>query len=335
MSEGKLNSQLASDPQFSAGADQSTLTSDFRPLTSVVIARDLTKIYENQRAVDGIEFTVRRGETFGLLGPNGAGKSTTMRMIACRTPLTSGELSIENLDVRTQGRAIRALIGVVPQDNNLDPDLSVRRNLLVYASYFRMPKREAIQRAGELLDFIGMTERADARIDHLSGGMKRRLMIARALLHRPRLLVLDEPTTGLDPQVRQEIWQKLEELRRLSGVTILLSTHYMDEAEKLCERLVVMDQGKILANGTPKDLVLSRVSRYALEVRDVADLPLQTTTNGISSVARNNAHFYFAADAETLTPLMKEYEGRRPMIRLSNMEDVFLQLIGNHESEQS
>jgi len=331
MSEGKLNSQLASDFISAHKSGEPGRTSDLR--SSVVVARDLIKIYENQRAVDGIEFTVRRGETFGLLGPNGAGKSTTMRMIACRTPLTSGELSIENLDVRTQGRAIRALIGVVPQDNNLDPDLSVRRNLLVYASYFRMPKREAVQRAEELLDFIGMTERADARIDHLSGGMKRRLMIARALLHRPRLLVLDEPTTGLDPQVRQEIWQKLEELRRVSGVTILLSTHYMDEAEKLCERLVVMDQGKILANGTPKELVLSRVSRYALEVRDVADLPLQTTTNGISAVARNNAHFYFAADAETLTPLMREYDGRRPMIRLSNMEDVFLQLIGNHDSE--
>jgi len=334
MSEGQANSQLASDLNPTESADQSTLTSDLRPLTSVVTAHNLTKLYGNQRAVDGIDFSVRRGETFGLLGPNGAGKSTTMRMIACRTPLTSGELSIENLDVRTQGRAIRALIGVVPQDNNLDPDLSVRRNLLVYASYFRMPKREAVQRAEELLDFIGMTQRADARIDHLSGGMKRRLMIARALLHRPRLLVLDEPTTGLDPQVRQEIWQKLEELRRVSGVTILLSTHYMDEAEKLCERLVVMDHGKILANGTPKDLVLARVSRYALEVRDVADLPLQTTENGISAVARNNAHFYFAADAQTLTPLMKEYEGRRPMIRLSNMEDVFLQLIGDQESEQ-
>ena len=334
MSEGQANSQLASDLNPTESADQSTLTSDLRPLTSVVTARNLTKLYGNQRAVDGIDFSVRRGETFGLLGPNGAGKSTTMRMIACRTPLTSGELSIENLDVRTRGRAIRALIGVVPQDNNLDPDLSVRRNLLVYASYFRMPKREAAQRAEELLDFIGMTQRADARIDHLSGGMKRRLMIARALLHRPRLLVLDEPTTGLDPQVRQEIWQKLEELRRVSGVTILLSTHYMDEAEKLCERLVVMDHGKILANGTPKDLVLARVSRYALEVRDVADLPLQTTENGISAVARNNAHFYFAADAQTLTPLMKEYEGRRPMIRLSNMEDVFLQLIGDQESEQ-
>ena len=334
MSEGKVNSQLTSDSRLTAKARQPSLPSDPRPLTSVVIARNLTKVYEDQRAVDGIDFTVERGETFGLLGPNGAGKSTTMRMIACRTPLTSGELSIESLDVRKQAREIRSLIGVVPQDNNLDPDLNVLRNLLVYASYFRIPKGEAAQRVAELLDFIGMTHRADARVDQLSGGMKRRLMIARALLHRPRLLVLDEPTTGLDPQVRQEIWQKLEELRRVSGVTILLSTHYMDEAEKLCDRLVVMDHGRILASGTPRDLVLSRVSRYALEVRDVADLPLQATQNGISAVARNNAHFYFAAKAETLTPLMKEYDGRRPMIRLSNLEDVFLQLVGD-ESEQS
>jgi len=300
---------------------------------SVVEARGLTRVYGNQRAVDGIDFDVKRGETFGLLGPNGAGKSTTMRMIACRTPPTSGELRVESLDVRTKGREIRSLIGVVPQENNLDPDLNVQRNLIVYASYYRIPKLRAEQRADELLDFIGMGDRADARIDHLSGGLKRRLMIARALLHEPGLLVLDEPTTGLDPQVRQEIWQKLEELRRVSGVTIILSTHYMEEAEKLCERLVVIDRGRILATGTPRDLVLSRVSRYALEVRDVGDLSLHTTHNGISAVARNNAHFYFAADAEILTPLMKEYEGRRRMIRLSNLEDVFLQLIGDNEPE--
>jgi lipooligosaccharide transport system ATP-binding protein len=177
-----------------------------------------------------------------------------------------------------------------------------------------------------------MRDRADAKIDHLSGGMKRRLMIARALLHEPRLLVLDEPTTGLDPQVRQEIWQKLEELRRISGVTIILSTHYMEEAEKLCERLVVIDHGHILATGTPRDLVLSRVSRYALEVRDVGDLAIRTTHNGVSAVARNNAHFYFAPEAEMLTPLMHEYEGRRRMIRLSNLEDVFLQLVSDNES---
>ena len=311
-----------------------SLASDRVPATSVVKATNLTKIYGKQKAVDGIEFEVRRGETFGLLGPNGAGKSTTMRMIACRSPLTSGELFVEGLDVRSEGRQIRSLIGVVPQDNNLDPDLNVFKNLIVYASYYRIPKRQAAERAGELLQFIGMTERADAKIDHLSGGMKRRLMIARALLHEPRLLVLDEPTTGLDPQVRQEIWQKLEELRRVSGVTILLSTHYMDEAEKLCERLVVIDRGQILASGTPRDLVLAKVSRYALEVRDVGDLPLRATSNGITAIARNSAHIYFAAEAEMLTPLMHEYEGRRPMIRLSNLEDVFLQLVSD-ESEVS
>lgn len=299
----------------------------------VVVARDLTKVYNKHKAVDGIEFSVRRGETFGLLGPNGAGKSTTMRMIACRTPPTSGQLLVEGLDVRTAGRSIRGLIGVVPQDNNLDPDLNVRRNLIVYASYYRIAAKEAARRAEELLDFIGLGNRSDSKIEQLSGGMKRRLMIARALLHNPRVLVLDEPTTGLDPQVRQEIWQKLEELRRVGGVTILLSTHYMEEAEKLCERLVVMDRGRILASGTPRELVLSRVSRYALEVRDVGDLPLHTTRNGISAVERNNAHFYFAAEAEILTPLMKEYEGRRRMIRLSNLEDVFLQLVVDNETE--
>jgi lipooligosaccharide transport system ATP-binding protein len=302
--------------------------------TTVVEARSLTKIYGQQRAVDGIDFTVSRGETFGLLGPNGAGKSTTMRMIACRTPLSSGHLAIEGLDVQSHAREIRSLIGVVPQDNNLDPDLNVIRNLIVYASYYQIPKHQAAIRANELLDFIGLTERANSRIEQLSGGMKRRLMIARALLHEPRVLVLDEPTTGLDPQVRQEIWQKLEELRRVSGVTILLSTHYMDEAEKLCERLVVIDHGRILASGTPQELVLAKVSRFALEVRDVGDLPLHSTPEGITAVTRNHAHFYFAADAEVLAPIMKEYEGRRRMIRLSNLEDVFLQLVSGNENSK-
>jgi lipooligosaccharide transport system ATP-binding protein len=326
------NSDESLDLRASARANTS-LSSDPGLTRPVVKATNLTKIYGKQKAVDGIDFEVRRGETFGLLGPNGAGKSTTMRMIACRSPLTSGELFVEGLDVRTQGRQIRSLIGVVPQDNNLDPDLNVIKNLIVYASYYGILKRQAAKRAGELLQFIGMSERADAKIDHLSGGMKRRLMIARALLHEPRLLVLDEPTTGLDPQVRQEIWQKLEELRRVSGVTIVLSTHYMDEAEKLCERLVVVDRGQILANGTPRDLVLAKVSRYALEVRDVGDLPLRATNNGINAIARNSAHIYFAAEAEMLTPFMKEYEGRRRMIRLSNLEDVFLQLVGDNELE--
>src|ERR1700704_3468094 len=305
------------------------------PLPPVVSAKSLTKIYGRQRAVDEIDVAVSRGETFGLLGPNGAGKSTTMRMIACRTPLSAGELFVEGRDVRTQARAIRSLIGVVPQENNLDPDLNVWRNLIVYASYYRIPRNRATQRAEELLNFIGLTDRAGAKNEHLSGGMKRRLMIARSLLHEPRLLVLDEPTTGLDPQVRQEIWQKLEELRRVSGVTILLSTHYMEEAEKLCERLVVIDHGKILATGSPRELVAAKVSRFALEVRDVGDLPLRATANGVSAVTRNNAHFYFAAEADTLTPIMKEYEGRRRMIRLSNLEDVFLQLVSDNEETRA
>src|SRR2546423_192300 len=322
---------MTSDPESTAAGKNLTLISDRQPLISVVQARNLTKIYVKQCAVDSINFDVTRGETFGLLGPNGAGKSTTMRMIACRTPPTSGELLVEGRDVRREGRQIRSLIGVVPQDNNLDPDLNVLRNLIVYASYYGISNRRATERADELLHFIGLSGRADAKVDQLSGGMKRRLMIARALLHEPRVLVLDEPTTGLDPQVRQEIWQKLEELRRVSGVTILLSTHYMDEAEKLCERLVVIDRGRILAAGTPRDLVLSKVSRYALEVRDVGDLPLRATNNGITAVRRNNAHYYFAAQADMLTPLMREYEGRRRMIRLSNLEDVFLQLVSDNE----
>jgi len=335
MSEPDRSSSLDGNSVRDSSRERRPLTSDLPPLTAVVIARGLTKTYSRRPAVDAIDFSVKRGETFGLLGPNGAGKSTTMRMIGCRTPLTSGELLVEGLDVRTRGREIRSLIGVVPQENNLDPDLNVLRNLIVYASYYRIPKMKAARRADELLQFIGLSGRANAKIDHLSGGMKRRLMIARALLHEPRLLVLDEPTTGLDPQVRQEIWQKLEELRRVSGVTILLSTHYMEEAEKLCERLVVMDRGHILASGTPRALVLAKVSRYALEVRDVGELPLHSTQDGVAAVARNNAHFYFAADAEALTPIMKGYEGRRRMIRLSNLEDVFLQLVSDNGSVAS
>lgn len=300
---------------------------------NVVVANGLTKIYGEHRAVDAIDFTVMRGETYGLLGPNGAGKSTTMRMIACRTPLTSGQLSVEKYDVRLAPRRVRSLIGVVPQENNLDPDLNVLENLLVYARYFRMPKAEAAARSKELLSFTGLAHRAGARVEELSGGMKRRLMIARSLLHKPGLLVLDEPTTGLDPQVRQEIWQRLEELRRTGGVTILLSTHYMEEAEKLCERLIVMDRGRILAAGTPRELIERSGSRYALEIRDCEDVPLQENLNGVTAVSRSGAHLYFAADTDMLTPLLKSYEGYRLLMRPSNLEDVFLQLVAPEEEE--
>ena len=298
----------------------------------VIEARGLTKVYGQLRAVDNIDFAVARGETFGLLGPNGAGKSTTMRMIACRSPLSAGTLTVEGLDVRAHARQVRSLIGVVPQDNNLDPDLNVRQNLLIYARYFRIPQREAVERTEELLSLIGLEGRASARVEELSGGMKRRLMIVRALLHRPRLLVLDEPTTGLDPHVRQEIWQRLEEFRRKSRITIIISTHYMEEAEKLCERLLVIDHGRILAAGSPRELVRERVSLYALEVRDVDSRPLLQVPDHIVAVARGGAHLYFAPSPEALTPLLKAYEGRRLVVRPSNLEDVFLQLVDTSEA---
>ena len=296
----------------------------------VVEASALTKAYGERTAVDAIDFRVLRGEAFGLLGPNGAGKSTTMRMIACRSPLTAGQLSVEHLDVRTDARRIRSLIGVVPQENNLDPDITVRENLLVYARYFHLPRERAASRADELLGFIGLGARRDARVEELSGGMKRRLMIARALLHEPRILVLDEPTTGLDPQVRQEIWQRLEELRRRANLTVLLSTHYMDEAERLCDRLLIIHRGRVVASGTPRELVSGSFSNYSLEVRDVGDLPLQPddAPQGVRSLARGGAHLYFADSPERLSPLLKLYEGRRVLLRPSNLEDFFLDVVG-------
>jgi lipooligosaccharide transport system ATP-binding protein len=302
----------------------------------VVTARGLTKIYDGRRAVDSINFGVGRGEAFGLLGPNGAGKSTTMRMIACRTPLSAGELRIEGLDVKRDARTIRSLIGVVPQENNLDPDISVRQNLLVYARYFHLPRERAQRRTDELLRFVGLGERADARVLELSGGMKRRLMIARALLHDPRLLVLDEPTTGLDPQVRQEIWQRLEELRRASGLTILLSTHYMDEAERLCDRILLIVRGRILATGSPRQLIAQHVPAYVLEVRDAADLPLlrEFPAGRVRAVARSGAHLYFAEAPGHLSNLLKQFEGRRVLLRPSNLEDVFLDIVGEDYEEE-
>lgn len=296
--------------------------------TSAINAANLVKHFDDLAAVDNISFEVAPGETFGILGENGAGKSTTMRMIACRSPLTSGRLEVNGLDVVRNDRMVRALIGVVPQENNLDPDLSVIENLLVYSRYFRIPKSEAETRSRELLDFVRVSHKAKSKIDALSGGMKRRLVIARALLHRPQILLLDEPTTGLDPSVRQEIWDKLEELRRDQGLTIVLSTHYMDEAEKLCHRMIMMAHGKIVASGAPQELIRAHAKTYALEIREAGDTSLQPENGRFIAKTRGNAHVYFADSSEELTPLMAHY-GERPMhLRPSNLEDVFLQITG-------
>lgn len=291
-----------------------------------VEADQVVKEFGTLRAVDGISFCVGHGETFGILGENGAGKSTTMRMIACRSPLTSGRLYVDGLDVAEQERQIRARIGVVPQENNLDPDLNVLENLLVYSRYFRIPYTVAEKRSRQLLDFIGLTHKAASKVDSLSGGMKRRLVIIRALLHDPKILLLDEPTTGLDPNVRHEIWERLEELRRETGLTIVLSTHYMDEAEKLCRRLIVLAQGRIVAEGDPRDLITRQVKTYALEIRDVVGVSLETGRNVVATT-RGNSHVYFADEPGHLTPLMERYGDLQMHLRPANLEDVFLNIV--------
>src|SRR5690349_109322 len=237
----------------------------------MIVARDLQKVFpvkggKDVAAVSGIDLTVARGESFGFLGPNGAGKSSTMRMIACVSPRTSGRLSILGLDPEVDGVRIRGRLGVVPQQDNLDEELSVRENLIVYGRYFGISRSECRRRAAELLDFAQLVEKGDAKVETLSGGMKRRLTIARSLINDPELLLLDEPTTGLDPQARHVLWDRLFRLKH-RGVTVMLTTHYMDEAEQLCDRLVVMDKGKIVAEGSPLELIGRYSTREVVELR--------------------------------------------------------------------
>lgn len=296
-------------------------------MTYSVEAINLVKKFERLTAVNNISFRVPRGETFGILGENGAGKSTTMRIVACRSPVSKGEMFVEGMNVKNNGEKIRSILGIVPQENNLDPDLNVFENLLVYSRYFRLKRTDAKQRTEELLDFIKLSEKTSAKVDHLSGGMKRRLIIARALLHRPKILLLDEPTTGLDPNVRQDIWEKLEELRRMENMTIVLSTHYMEEAEKLCNRLIIMAQGKIVAEGVPRELIEKNVKRYALEIREAASMPILKTNQKILASRRGSTHLYFAENPDELTSLIDSYGSRKVLLRPSNLEDVFLNLV--------
>src|SRR5579864_5437566 len=237
----------------------------------LVRARGLTKKFGSFSAVDGIDFDLYRGEAFGFLGPNGAGKSSTMRMIGCVSPPTSGELGILGLDPVRDGSAIRARLGVVPQEDTLDMELTVRENLLVYGRYFGLPRRVIRDRTAELLEFVQLADRAKDRVEPLSGGLKRRLTIARSLINEPEILILDEPTTGLDPQARHVVWDRLFRLKQ-RGVTLVLTTHYMDEAEQLCDRLVIMDRGSIAQEGSPLELIRRLSTREVVELR-FADEP--------------------------------------------------------------
>ena len=304
-----------------------------RPPGVVISAENLTKTYGDVAAVDGITFSVPAGESFGLLGPNGAGKSTTMKMIGGVTRRTSGNLSIMGLDPDTHGPEVRAHLGVVPQQDNLDEELRVRDNLLVYGRYFGLPMSYLKPKADELLEFAQLTDKAKSKVDALSGGMKRRLTIARSLINEPRILLLDEPTTGLDPQARHILWDRLFRLKE-QGVTLILTTHYMDEAEQLCDRLIVVDKGRIMAEGSPAQLIREHSTREVVELRfgSERNAAIASRLEGIGDrleVLPDRVLMY-AHDGESALEHVSA-RGLRPLtslVRRSSLEDVFLRLTG-------
>ncbi|NLF03628.1 MAG: ATP-binding cassette domain-containing protein [Actinomycetales bacterium] len=299
----------------------------------VVHAQSLTKKYGDFTAVDGIDFEVAPGESFGLLGPNGAGKSTTMRMVGAVSSRTGGDLSVLGLDPDTHGPQIRAQLGVVPQEDNLDAELKVRDNLIVYGRYFGLSRAVCAARADELLDFAQLTEKAQAKVDDLSGGMKRRLTIARALINTPRVLMLDEPTTGLDPQARHVLWDRLFRLKE-QGTTLVVTTHYMDEAEQLCDRLVVVDHGRIMAEGSPAALIREHSSREVVELRfgSTRNAAVAAELEGVGDrieVLPDRILIYTPSGEDALEHVSRA--GLHPttsLVRRASLEDVFLRLTG-------
>jgi lipooligosaccharide transport system ATP-binding protein len=301
--------------------------------TPVIAADRLVKKYGDHVAVDGLSFEVASGESFGLLGPNGAGKSTTMRMIGAVSARTGGALDILGLDPDTHGPEIRSQLGVVPQADNLDLELRARDNLIVYGRYFGLPRKRVAARADELLEFAQLSDRAGAKVDDLSGGMKRRLTIARALISDPRILLLDEPTTGLDPQARHILWDRLFRLKE-QGTTLVLTTHYMDEAEQLCDRIIVVDEGRIMAEGSPASLIRDHSSREVLEVRFGSDRNEEAAREiagfGDRVEVLPDRVLVYASDGEAVLSRILE-RGLKPittLVRRSSLEDVFLRLTG-------
>lgn len=302
----------------------------------MIRARGLRKSFGDFEAVKGIDVDVRRGEAFGFLGPNGAGKSSTMRMIASVSPISGGELSILGMDPATQGPTIRGRLGVCPQEDTLDNELNVRDNLFIYGRYFGIPKAEVNSRVDELLEFVQLTDKARSRVEDLSGGMKRRLTIARSLVNNPDLLLLDEPTTGLDPQARHVLWDQLFRLKQ-AGVTLVITTHYMDEAEQLCDRLVVMDKGLVAAEGSPRQLIEEHSTREVAELRfgivDEGNIHEQIAEK-ISDLGRlevlPDRILVYSPDGEEVIARVHE-RGLEPiavLVRRSTLEDVFLKLTG-------
>ena len=312
--------------------------------TSLIHARGLTKRFATFTAVDGISFDVHPGEAFGFLGPNGAGKTSTMRMIACASPVTAGDLRVLDMLPKSHASQIKARLGVVPQQDNLDNEITVRENLLMYARYFDIPRHVAETRADELLAFVELSDRAASRVEPLSGGMKRRLTIARALVNEPDLILLDEPTTGLDPQARHVVWDRLYQLKR-RGATLLLTTHYMDEAERLCDRLVVMDKAKIVAEGSPRELIARYSTREVLELRFPEAPPSRMADSGASARQAVEQSLAGIGDRVEMLPdrvqvyttdgehALQQVHARgipleSAVVRRSTLEDVFLRITG-------
>ena len=297
-------------------------------MTAIIEADDLTKSYKDMVAVSHIRFSVKKGEIFGFLGPNGAGKTTTMRMIECVSPRTSGTLRVFGMDPDTDPAGIKQRIGVVPQETNLDPDFTCAGNLRVYARYFDIPPAEAEARVKSLLEFVALTEKRDTAIDKLSGGMKRRLILARALINNPDLLILDEPTIGLDPQARHLIWERLR-LLRAQGNTILMTTHYLDEAARLCDRLVIMDHGTFLVEGTPADLVREQVGSEIIEMDNTPEVIACLTELGVPyETAGDQVQVATDASRELAKTLLDRCRTSRISTRPATLEDVFLKLTG-------
>ena len=296
---------------------------------AIVVASGISKSFGSIRAVDEISFQVTLRECYGFLGPNGAGKTTAIRMVSCHIPLTSGILNVFGLDVSQRSREIKAMVGVAPQDNNLDPDLNVIENLVVYSRYFDIPRREAERRSRELLEFMSIDERRKEQVTRLSGGMQRRLVVARALINEPKLLILDEPTTGLDPQARHLIWQRLRELKR-KGVTMILTTHYMEEAEQLCDRVAVMDSGKILVEGPPRELIERYAGRDVFEVRRAEDNRVLLRLEGLEFgfERAGDTIYIFSRDGDEIGRRLLSIRELEVLHRRANLEDVFLRLTG-------
>lgn len=302
-------------------------------MADVIVAQDLEKRFGDFVAVDRVSFSVREGEVFGFLGPNGAGKTTTMRMIQCVSQKTSGRLEVFGMDVNTHPAEIKYLIGVVPQETNLDPDFSVHENLMVYSRYFDIPPRTALETIGSLLDFVQLSERKDTSIEKLSGGMKRRLILARALINNPRLLILDEPTVGLDPQARHLIWDRLRALRS-RGNTIVLTTHYMEEAAQLCDRIVIMDQGRILELGRPQELVQKHAGVDIVEADNKPEVLACLGRMGAKyEVAGERVQVFTEKAREVTAALLQECSPIEVVARPAGLEDVFLKLTGRRLKE--